>query len=178
MPIKNMYSFEPGECLAAEWIAEHLGTGCRLYFPIKDKGVDLLVERKGRTITVQVKESRYYEEGTAKGYTGFAFHQMYKHQLESAKGQVDFFVFLTYLPVESETGKMRFTHRYLVVPTSELAKRAVLKNTGSSKKYRFYFHYGDNEIIDIRDTSGVPRKWKDYTKFDDAWTLMKRALSR
>lgn len=56
MPIRNMWSLEPGECLTAEKLAK-IG---EVFFPLRDVGVDLLVVKGGKHVRLQVKESRYY----------------------------------------------------------------------------------------------------------------------
>jgi hypothetical protein len=177
MPIKNLWSLEPGECIVAEKIARALKGECQLFFPLKDIGTDLLIVRKAKCISLQVKESRYFKNGKCGDYYGYAFHQVAKKKIHLEEKLVDFFIFLTYLPVTSKTGKIHFEHRYLVVPTNELRKRAAQKSAGKSKIYRFYFHFGENEVLDIRGTSGLPRESKDYTSFVDAWGLIERALS-
>ena len=42
MPVRNLWSLEPGECLVAEEILNRL-KNVEVYFPIRDVGVDLLV---------------------------------------------------------------------------------------------------------------------------------------
>jgi len=51
-----MWSLQPGECLTAEKLAK-IG---KVFFPLRDVGVDLLVVKGDKHIGLQVKESRYY----------------------------------------------------------------------------------------------------------------------
>jgi hypothetical protein len=44
MPIRNVWSLEPGECITAERILEEV-EDCAVYFPLHDAGIDLLVVR-------------------------------------------------------------------------------------------------------------------------------------
>ena len=61
MPIRNIWSLQPGECLVAEKMMEILNLD--VYFHIKDVGTDLLAIRNGRPVRIQVKGSRYYGKG-------------------------------------------------------------------------------------------------------------------
>ena len=56
MPIRNLWSLEPGECIVAEELIKRLK--CDVYFPIRDVGIDLLAVKGAKHIGIQVKESR------------------------------------------------------------------------------------------------------------------------
>ena len=58
MPVRNIWSLEPGECIVAEEIMDKLK--CEVYFPVRDVGLDLLVVKGDKHAGIQVKESRYY----------------------------------------------------------------------------------------------------------------------
>lgn len=59
MPIRNIWSLEPAECIVAEELTNRL-RGCQVFFPLHDVGVDLLVVKGEKHLSLQVKESRYY----------------------------------------------------------------------------------------------------------------------
>lgn len=81
MPIGNIWSLQPGECLTAEEIMKE--TGCDVFFPLKDVGIDLVVVKDREHVGVQVKESRYYHSRTWKsGHIGHSWHDSRRLQLE------------------------------------------------------------------------------------------------
>ena len=101
MPVRNVWSLEPGECIVAEQIMERLK--CDVYFPMRDVGVDLLVIKNDKHVGIQVKESRYYIGRTWKsGHVGHSWHQVKKAKFLKNRGIVDFYIFLTYLPIVRE----------------------------------------------------------------------------
>lgn len=63
VPIRNVWSLEPGECIVAEEIMERLK--CEVYFPVRDVGLDLLIVKGDKHVGIQVKESRYYISRTS-----------------------------------------------------------------------------------------------------------------
>ncbi|MDH5482745.1 MAG: hypothetical protein OEY22_07700 [Candidatus Bathyarchaeota archaeon] len=103
MPIRNLWSLEPGECIVAEEIFDKL-KDLEVFFPVHDVGVDLLVVKGKKHVGIQVKESRYYIGRTWKsGHVGHSWQQIKKVKFDGNKGKVDFYVFLTYLPIQANT---------------------------------------------------------------------------
>ena len=163
MPIRNLWSLEPGECIVAEEILERL-KGCEVYFPIHDVGVDLLVVKGDKHVGIQVKESRYYI-----GRTGHSWHQIKKEKF--LKRKADFYVFLTYQPVVGEHKISHFENKFLIVPSVELEKRMTVKNSGLRQVYSFYFHFENDKVWDERVT--VSRnELTEYSRFLNAWHLV------
>ena len=70
LPVRNLWSLEPGECIVAEEILNKI-KDVEVFFPLRDVGVDLLVVKGKRHVGIQVKESRYYFSKTWKsGHIG------------------------------------------------------------------------------------------------------------
>jgi len=174
MPIRNMWSLEPGECITAEKIIEEL-EDCEVYFPLHDVGVDLLVVKGDKHVGIQVKESRYYFGRTWKsGHVGHSWHQIKREKFVKGK-DIDFYVFLTYLPVYGEHKVSHFENRFLVVPSYELERRMIVKDAGKKQIYSFCFHFEDGKAWDERVTVSLDDKLTDYSEFIDAWYLIERA---
>jgi len=54
LPVHNLWSLEPGECIVAEELLEKL-KGAEVYFTVHDVGVDLLVVRGQRHVGIQAR---------------------------------------------------------------------------------------------------------------------------
>jgi len=172
MPVRNIWALEPGECIVAEEIMKKL-KDCEVYFPIRDVGVDLLVVKGNRHIGIQVKESRYYISRTWKsGHRGHSWHQIKKARFQMNKGKVDFYIFLTYLPVVGEHKISRFDNKFLIVPSSALEKRMTIKDGGKKGIYSFCFHFESGKAWDERVTVSLENPLMNYTEFLDAWNLL------
>lgn len=176
MPVRNLWSFEPGECIVAEEVMKRL-RGVEVYFPMHDVGIDLLLVKGRKHVGIQVKESRYYTGYVWKksGHEGHSWHQIKKKILEKT-GNVDFYVFLTYLPSIGSHRISRFENRFLVVPAEELRRRAKIKDPGKPGVYSFCFHFENNRVWDERMTAEISDERADYSQFLNAWHLIKRAL--
>lgn len=176
MPVRNLWSFEPGECLVAEEVSKRLR--CEVYFPLRDVGVDLLLVRGNRHVGIQVKESRYYRSRKWKsGDVGHSWHQVKERKFRESKGKVGFYVFVTYEPVEAEH-KLRFKPRYLIVPSPELERRMSAKDPGAKRIYSFCFHFEENRVTDERVKKNVDLDDErvNYNPFLEAWDLIERSL--
>lgn len=167
MPVRNIWSLEPGECLAAEELLHKLQ--CEVFFPAHDTGIDLLAVKGAKHVGIQVKESRYFDR---RG--GHSWHQV-KHA-KFLRRIVDFYIFLTYLPVLGEHKVSRFDNKFLVVPSSELEKRFAVKDSGKRQIYSFYFHFEEETVWDQRVTVTRENPLTDYSEFLDAWELIREAL--
>ena len=115
MPIKNMWSLNPGEVLTAERVSKEL-PDCQIYFPLHDQGIDLLLVKGTKQCSIQVKESRLYETPKYED----SWHQLSETNVfpkpESRKIIPDFFVFLTYVPEHGENRLSGFRERYIIIP--------------------------------------------------------------
>lgn len=171
MPLRNMWSLQPGEVLVAEEILNKI-PGTAVYFPVRDVGVDLLVAKSKQHCGVQVKESRYYS--TKKWHN--SWHQVSEKNLypqASSKRTVpDFFVFLTYMPDYGKTKLSAFKELYIVLPIRELIARVGAKRQ-SGEVYSFCFSFDGQRVSDIREEY----EGSDYTPFLDNWKLIEQALS-
>lgn len=175
MPIRNIWSLQPGECITAEEIMKQ--TKCEVFFPLKDVGVDLLVVKGKGHVGIQVKESRYYRSRTwSSGHIGHSWHQVRKERFLKTKEKIDFYVFLTYLPLLGEHKVSSFQQKFLIVPTSELEKRMAVKDPGKKKVYSFCFHFEEVNVWDERVTVGLGNELTNYSEYLDAWDLLKQAL--
>jgi hypothetical protein len=169
MPIRNLWSLEPAECIVAEELQQR---GFEVYFPIRDVGVDLLVTKGEEHIKIQVKESRYYPRHRWKsGHVGHSWHQVKERKLRES--EADFFIFLTYLPIHGEHKVSKFQNVFLIVPKHELEKRSEVKDSGKSKLFSFCFHFEKTqEVYDERITVPITNELADYSQFLGAWNLL------
>lgn len=171
MPIRNLWSLEPGECITAEKIFEVI-KDCEVYFPLRDVGVDLMVVKGKKYVGIQVKESRYYTlEDHRKDHS---WHDLSKKKFERDRSKIDFYVFLTYVPMYGEHKLSSFEHKFVIVPPKELAKRLAAKSAGKRGVYAFYFHFEGEKVIDRRVK--IENELMDYSQFLDAWNLVEEAL--
>lgn len=126
----------------------------KLYFPIKDVGVDLLAVGKNNVpISIQVKESRVYP-------TGHSWHEIKRKKIKDA----DIFVFISYVPQDGGA-KTIFVRDFAVIPRSDLGRLCAQKKT-SNGKYIYYFKQEGRRLLDIRDGR------RDVSKFKSAWRLI------
>lgn len=177
MPVRNLWSLEPGECIVAEEILDKL-KDVEAFFPLHDIGTDLLVVRGGKHIGIQVKESRYFIRRRWKsGHIGHSWHQIKKEKFLKGKDKIDFYVFLTYLQAEAEHKMGRFEQKFLIVPSSESEKRMTIKSPGAKKIFSFCFHFEDGKAWDKRVTVGLDNPLMDYSQFQNAWVFVEKALT-
>ena len=176
MPVKNMWSLNPGEVLVAEKILELL-PDCQVYFPMRDVGIDLLVVCGERHCSVQVKESRYYR------YPSYhnSWHQVSETNLRpvpsSKKRLPDYFVFLTYYDNREGTKKPHFEERYLILPTNVLISRSLGKHASKGRGvYSFAFSFEETRVLETREYE-EHEKDADYTEFWDNWSQIETNLT-
>ena len=166
MPIRNIWSLRPGEVLVAEEIMKRI-PDVAVYFPVRDVGIDLLAEKGGRYITIQVKESRYYVWG--EGYYENAWHQVSEKRVDTA----DLFVFLTHVLKSEGRERPRLEPLYLIVPKETLRRRVDAKKL-SGGRYHFQFSFGTSEVLDVRgDCQG---DLTEYQEFLGNWERISKAL--
>lgn len=153
--MKNLYCLNPGEFFAGQEILQ-----CRkdieLYFPLKDKGVDLMAIKKGSAtpVRIQVKESRTY------GEKEHSWHQVRQTKL----GDADVFVFVSYVP-RIRGQKNVFNREFIVIPQADL-RRLCEKKKPSQGAFSFYFLKDGAKLIEIRDS------YLDVSKYLAAWHLI------
>lgn len=150
MPIRNLWSLECEEVITAEELLRNVKP-CQVYFPLHDVGIDLLVVKGKKHVSIQVKESRYYTKRVWKGTRGHSWHSLGKKKFLRNKKKVDFYVFLTYLPRFGEHRMSKFENRFLVILTSKLAKRIKNKKTGKRGIYFFCFNFEGQKVVEKRD---------------------------
>ena len=171
MPIRNLWSLECGEVITAEALLKNV-KGCEVYFPLHDVGVDLLVVKGKKHVSIQVKESRYYIRRVWKRTLGHSWHSLHEKKFHRDKKKVDFYVFLTYLPRFGEHRMLRFENKFIVISTSELSKRIKdgNKNAGKRGIYSFCFNFEGKKVVEKRDAL------VDYSKYLNRWDLIKHDL--
>lgn len=145
---------------AGEWfVAEELARkrpDLQLYFPIKDRGVDLLAVRHdgSRPRSIQIKESRLY---SGKEHS---WHEIRREKLKDA----DVFVFITYVPVVKENRSV-FEKDFVVIPRAALEK--VCRDKKCSRgKFSFYFRVSNGRLEEIRDGR------RDLSRYHHAWDVV------
>lgn len=177
MPIRNMWSLNPGEVLTAERVSEEIAD-CQVYFPLHDRGIDLSLVRGTKHCSIQVKESRLYPGRK----WSHSWHQItttnVEPQHDSSKIVPDFFVFLTYCAQYGETKLSKFDERYIIIPTADLKERLDSKKS-SKGKYSFYFVFSKDKVWEITEhTKGYkPGDGVPYTAYLEKWELVVEALS-
>jgi hypothetical protein len=89
-----------------------------------------------------------------------------------AKGNVDFYVFLTYLPQICENKLKSFRKEFLIVPTANLKELVKAKKAGTKGVFSFYFYFDaeKGKVFDKRDG------YTEYSEFLNRWDLIKSAL--
>ena len=171
MPIKNMWSLNPGEVLTAERVSKEF-PDCQIYFPLHDRGIDLLLVRGTKHCSVQVKESRLYPGPKGE----HSWHQISETNVcpkpENRKIIPDFFVFLTYVREENDTKLSSFGERYIITPIADLKRLLNRKITSKGKysKYSFYFTFAKNDVREIRERE------VSYTAYLENWDPLYQAL--
>ena len=125
MPIRNLWSLECGEVLTAEAILDNVKDS-EVYFPLHDIGVDLLIVKGKKHVSIQVKESRYYTK-LRKGTLGHGWHDVDAKKILRDVDKVDFYIFLTYLPTYGEHRLRSFENKFVIVPTTEILERIKVK---------------------------------------------------
>jgi hypothetical protein len=168
MPIRNLWSLESGEVVTAEAILENI-KNVEVYFPLHDIGVDLLLVKGKKHVSIQVKESRYYTNQW-KGTIGHSWHRLREKKFQRDKEKVDFYIFLTYLPRFGEHRLSTFEQKFIIIPTSELENRVKIKNAGRRGIYSFAFHFEGKTVVERRDTV------TDYSNYLNRWDLIEVAL--
>ena len=84
---------------------------------------------------------------------------------------VDFYVFLTYLPQNGKNKLESFKKEFVIIPTAKLRERVKKKKSGKNGVFSFYFYFDhEGKVFDKRDG------YADYSEFLSRWDLIKQAL--
>jgi hypothetical protein len=166
MAVKNLWSLTAGEALVADELVSHR-PDLEVFFPTKDMAVDLIAVKmldsptKRKIISIQVKESREYQDG--KCWVGIN-----SKYLKRGFKRVDYYIFVLYNLTEKEN-KLAFKPNYIVVPTKELLKRLKGKRIGRGKGgYDFYFTVKGRQVFEDRDKTKFT-----YHRFLNNWRIIK-----
>lgn len=182
MTYKNIFSFEPSELHTAEEIVK-LGKEYEVFFPIKDKAVDMIVTKNltngnRKAVTIQVKASRMFETGVEKGLPRF-WIKLDPKKLETYSNKVDFYIFVFYKTIYKTESIPRFRRDYIVIPTEDLIRKSRFKKGWERGWLNYYFLlYPNDVILDLRDVNkknlGAEKKksWRDYTRCKNAFHLL------
>jgi hypothetical protein len=178
MAVKNFWALNPGETIFAEKLYQKFKSNLDLYFPIKDRGIDLLAVTKNKrnVLCFQIKESRYYED------KDHAWHQETAKKFAENKDDVDFYVFVIYLSgyLANAKKKNRFVIQFVIVPTDELIDRIKLKKPNKNGTYNFYFRFGDDGTLhEVREKKSVVQdnpKAFNYSEYLNAWNLIQEVM--
>jgi hypothetical protein len=155
--VRNTYQPTPGEFLVGDKL-ERLGYD--VYLPSKDRGVDLLAEKAGRFVRVQVKESRTYLEN---GEPTVSWTQLRPDALTSSK--CDFFVFVVYSPTE-EGHRLKFEPFYIVISPRVLERRLSEARPGKSDRAVYWQRRG-KELYEARSKPPL-----DFSEFLEGWHFL------
>ena len=157
--------------------------GVDVYFPLHDRGIDILAVRGSHHCSLQVKESQYFSHNTKRTSLPHSWHQIRESNINppvsSKKTPPDFVVFLTYCPLYDDKVLSKFEEEYIVIPLQELKERLPDKRP-SKGTYSFYFTYVDGKAKDIREhiRGFQPGSGVDYSGFMDNWPLIDQALEQ
>jgi len=189
MAVRNMWSLEPGEVNVAREIRDRLKE-FEVFFPIKDIGVDLLAVKNlsssenRRIVSIQVKESgEYYtRRGQKLGYKR-GWYTLNVKKFYDYIDRVDFYIFVLYRQIPHKK-RTRYKTDFVIVPTSELAKRIEHKKKG--KRCHFYLSFKvEGKEGTFIDTRGITLKnqeieekapFRDYSKYLNNWDLLRESV--
>jgi hypothetical protein len=135
--------------------------GWHVYVPTKDMGVDLLAERDGRSIRLQVKGSRSYPTPMSKHIPWASWTQLRPDALRNAVDiGVDLFVFVVYAPNDSGP-RIRIEPFYVIIAPADLEARLASSRPGKAERAVAWYRDG-KELREVRGL--VSRKAGDRFK--------------
>ncbi len=165
MAIKNFWSLQVGEAVAADTLKSELGKDYEVFIPLNNEltGYDLLlVNNKNRKILkIQVKESRQYKEGQG----------WFKIDKDKVNGLVaDFYIFIIYRIV-NKNGNEKFEHPMLIVPSKVLREKSkgkkISKGKNNREEYNYNFKIFNNSASEDRDNK------VDYSEYINNFKILK-----
>lgn len=164
--MRNTYSLNPGEFQVGNELEQH---GYRVYFPARDVGIDLLAEKDGEFIRLQVKESRTYGND---GASPVSWTQLRRDALTRAVSlHVDFFVFVVYAP--NDLGKRRLFQPYCVIIKPETLELRLRQYRDGSDRGVYWRRDGDH-LLETRGSGAKPAVEggpRDFTSYLNQWDL-------
>jgi hypothetical protein len=176
MRIRRVWKLEPCERIVAEEISNRF-KNAGVFFPVQEGFVDLLVVKGQKHIGIRVEESRYYKSRTwPSGHIGHSCHRLKRARIERSTGKVDFYVFLTYLRIQTRSKEGPFGYRFLVVPSRELEKRIAIKDPDKKSGYTFCFHFQHRNVWDEKVKATLENPLAEYSQFLNSWQLIHAAL--
>ena len=166
MAIKNFWSLQAGEAVVADLIKKSLGKDYQIFLPLNNQLKDLdliLINTSTRKLaTLQVKESREFNEGEGDG-----LFIVKKEKVD--KKVADFYLFLVYA-ISKKVHKYEIEPRVLVVPSDVLLEKSKTKKLIKGGNYYYYFNIREGEAFDDRE--GQDKKI-DYTEFINDFNILK-----
>lgn len=173
--MKPLFTIHEGEFLVGDHINRRLGRKYDVWVPTKDSGVDLLVTRKdrrGRALGLQVKFSRSFpiREEFSRHVLATSWYTLDPKKVMQSEADLWVFAILT----------LRHEEHFVVIPTSELRKRAPRTVRGKWNLYLWVFD--DGTCYQVRDFGhearldamryGVDDPGRDYSEWLENWQLL------
>jgi hypothetical protein len=84
---------------------------------------------------------------------------------------------VAYIPKLGEHKVASFDSKYLIVPSSEIQRRARYKKPGQNNIYSFYFRFDGPKVTEIREGREATGIYFDYSEFLDNWNQIEEPLS-
>jgi len=164
-----------GKDTVAEEISDRL-KNVEVYFPLHHDGADFLVVKGKKHVKIKVNEN-YYERGRTwpSGHVGHSSHRLEISEKDGNGRKVDFYVFLTFVPLKTTRNASPYGYRFLVVPSRDLKDRTAIKDHEKSG-FNFCFHFQKKNVWDEKVKTTLNNSLTDYTKFLNAWQLLADAL--
>jgi hypothetical protein len=89
------------------------------------------------------------------------------------RSNVDYYVFVTYIPEYGEHSLSQFKNRFLIVPFQALSKKIKhARKRASGGKYWFYFNFDGKRVVETRD------RITDYSDYLENWKIIENGLGR
>jgi hypothetical protein len=170
--MRNAYTPNAGEILVGNQLEKH---GWNVYLPTRDLGIDLLAERGGRFMRVQVKESRTYDNVNNPEVDWTSWTRLTREQLVKAiELGVDRFVFVVHAP-DSRGHRQRFDVFYVIIAPEELEQRLSAYQNGTDRTV-YWYRDGERRLWELRGktskAAGADFKTpeREFTRYLDNWT--------
>jgi len=180
MTLKNVWSLNVDEALAAEQIGHKLGKKrYEVFFPANAqlKNIDLLLYNleESTVKTIQVKSSRTWEpapiERKRYGEGSSSWIIVEKKSIDEPINKVDFYIVVLHNLIDSTTKKI-IKNNYLIFPRVEFKKICSGKKANKDGDFHFYIWIDDKgkRAFDFHDDKNNPIPMDKYL---DNWELLK-----